>query len=54
MIDLAAQVSEVIVKARRDLGDDLAGYSVPDLVADNFPRVPLITLRGVLAELKEK
>lgn len=48
LIDLANDCRRAVEAARKDLGHDLCGYSMLDLVADQFPTEPLRTLRSAL------
>ena len=45
LINIATEVRAVNDKAVRDLGYDLGGFSVLDLLADNFPTYDLQTLK---------
>jgi hypothetical protein len=47
--NLIAACSRIYNAAAADLGPDLGGGSVLDLVADNLPRVPLADLKVALA-----
>lgn len=44
----ARALGECYKKAVADLGPDLMGYSPVDLIADNFPSLPLGTVRRIL------
>lgn len=46
--ELAERCRGVVGKARADLGDDLGGFSILDLVADNFPAASLSDLKTAL------
>jgi hypothetical protein len=48
LTELAEMCKEIIESARADLGYDLGGFSMLDLVADNIPGVPLRTLDEAL------
>lgn len=48
LMDLAHQARELYENAKRDLGEDLDGHSLKDLLADNMPEVPLDTLDHVI------
>jgi hypothetical protein len=46
--EVQALVNECIAEAKRDLGDDLCGFAVTDLVADNFPTLSLKAIADLL------
>lgn len=46
--EVAKKCRRVIEKAKKDLGEDLMGYSMLDLVADQIPNLPLRTLEDAL------
>ena len=56
VIALAKRVSVIVEQAKRDLGDNLCGYTVTDLVADQITDVSLSDLRTaiVVAGYREK
>jgi len=46
--DLAELMIDVYHRACKDLGPDLCGFSTLDLMADNFPSIPLETLKAAM------
>jgi hypothetical protein len=50
---LLEQARQIIAKARAELGQDLCGFSVYDLLCDNLPAVHPRTIRGIMRELDE-
>jgi len=45
---LAKDCRRIVDRARADLGDDLCGFSIVDLVADNLPSTSLSDIRAAL------
>lgn len=60
LVDLAKQVRVVYEEAVADLGENLGGLGILNLMADNFPTLPLrtledaIVLAGLGAKLKKR
>jgi hypothetical protein len=48
LTDIADECREIVLRAVKDLGPDLGGYSALDLVADNIEHVSLADLRAAL------
>jgi len=48
LLQLAREARKIHAAAVRDLGPDLGGGSLLDLLADNMPQVPLDTLEHVI------
>ena len=47
--DLLARIKERIASAKRDLGEDLGGFHLVDLIADNFP-LEMEEIRALIEE----
>ena len=48
LIVLAKDCRRIVDRARADLGDDLRGFSIVDLVADNLPSTSLSDISAAL------
>lgn len=48
LLCLSSKCKAIVDKATESLGNDLAGHSIIDLVADNLPNEPLETLVDAL------
>ena len=48
LIDLSGECREIVMNARKDLGDDLGGGSMLDLCADNIEDASLSDIRTAL------
>lgn len=48
LVDIAAEIRPIVIAAVKDLGADLGGFSVIDLVADNIERVSIADIKAAL------
>jgi hypothetical protein len=48
LMDAAKQCREIWTRTIRDIGNDLGGFSVLDLMADNIPNISLLDLKTAI------